>query len=101
MLPVILFSVSLLIYWHVTSCVIQCIIIYLLACYQLFYSVYHEIMAEIDNMNMPDRIIRPIAHKMPNMANLQIPPVLNEPIPMKPFKKATPVIDYDQILAPS
>ena len=59
-----------------------------------------EIMAEIDNMNIPDRVIRPVAHKMPNMANLQIPPVLNEPIPMKPVTKATPVINYDQILAP-
>ena len=46
------------------------------------------------------RVMRPIAHKMPDMANLQIPPVLNEPIPMKLVKKATPVIDYDQILAP-
>ena len=59
-----------------------------------------EIMAEIDNMSVPNRVIKPIAHRMPNMANLQIPPVLNEPIPMKPVKKATPVIDYDQILAP-
>ena len=56
-----------------------------------------EIMAEIDNVNIPDRVIKPIAHKMPNinMGDLQIPPVLNEPIPMKPVKKATPVIDYD------
>ena len=61
-----------------------------------------EIMAEIDNMNIPDRVIKPIAHRMSNinMGDLQIPPVLNEPIPMKPVKKATPVIDYDQILAP-
>ena len=61
-----------------------------------------ETMAEIDNMSIPDRGIKPIAHRMPtvNMANLQIPPVLNEPIPMKPVKKATPVIDYNQILAP-
>ena len=58
------------------------------------------VMAEIDNMEIPDRVMRPIAHKMPDMANLQIPPVLNEPIPMKAVKKATPVIDYDQILAP-
>ena len=57
-------------------------------------------MTEIDNMNKPDRVIKPIAHKMPNVANLQILPVLNEPIPMKPVKKTTPVIDYDQILAP-
>ena len=34
------------------------------------------------------------------MGDLQISPVLNEPIPMKPVKKATPVINYDQILAP-
>ena len=55
-----------------------------------------------DNVNIPDRVIKPIAHRVPNinMGNLQIPPVLNEPIPMKPVKKATPVIDYDQILAP-
>ena len=31
---------------------------------------------------------------------MQVPPVLNEPIPMKPVKKAAPVINYDQILAP-
>ena len=61
-----------------------------------------EIMAEIDNMNIPDRVIKPIAHRVLNinMGDLQIPPVLNEPIPMKPVKKATPVIDYGQILAP-
>ena len=61
-----------------------------------------EIMAEIDNVNIPDRVIKPIAHRLPNinMGDLQIPPVLNEPIPMKPVKKATPVIDYDQILVP-
>ena len=59
-----------------------------------------EIMAEIDNVNIPD--IPDIAHRVPNinMGDLQIPPVLNEPIPMKPVKKATPVIDYDKILAP-
>ena len=34
------------------------------------------------------------------MGDLQVPAVLNEPIPMKPVKKATPVINYDQILAP-
>ena len=34
------------------------------------------------------------------MCDLQVPPVLNEPIPMKPVKKAAPVINYDQILAP-
>ena len=33
------------------------------------------------------------------MGDLQVPPVLNEPIPMKPVKKAAPVINYDQILA--
>ena len=57
-------------------------------------------MAEIDNVNIPDRVIRPIAHKVPklNMGDLQVPSVLNEPIPMKPVKKATPVINYDQIL---
>ena len=41
MLPVMLFSVSLFIYWHVTSYVFQSMAINLLACYQLFYSVYH------------------------------------------------------------
>ena len=61
-----------------------------------------EIMAEIDNVNIPDRVIRSIAHRVPkiNIGDLQVPPVLNEPIPMKPVKKATPVINYDQILAP-
>ena len=62
-----------------------------------------EIMAEIENVNIPDnRVIKPIAHRVPNinLGDLQIPPVLNEPIPMKPVRKATPVIDYDQILAP-
>ena len=61
-----------------------------------------EIMAEIDNVNIPDRVIKPIVHRVPNinMGDLQIPPVLNEPIPMKLVKKATPVINYDQILAP-
>ena len=34
------------------------------------------------------------------MGYLQVPPVLNEPILMKPVKKAAPVINYDQILAP-
>ena len=59
-------------------------------------------MAEIDNVNIPDKVIRPIALKVPklNMGDVQVPPVLNEPIPMKPFKKATLVINYDQILAP-
>ena len=59
-------------------------------------------MAEIDNANIPDRVIKPIAYEMSdiNMGDLQVPPVLNEPIPMKPVKKTTPVINYDQILAP-
>ena len=59
-------------------------------------------MAEIDNINMPDRVIRPIAQNVPklNVGDLQVPPVLNEPIPIKPVKKATSVINYDQILAP-
>ena len=62
----------------------------------------NEIMAEIDNVNIPDRVIRPIAQNVPrlNMSDLQVLPVLNEPIPMKPVKKAAPVINYDQILAP-
>ena len=59
-------------------------------------------MAQIDNANIADRVIKSIAYEMPdiNMGNLQVSPVLNEPIPMKPVKKTTPVIDYDQILAP-
>ena len=62
----------------------------------------NEIMAEIDNVNILDRVIKPIAQNVPklNMGDLQVPPVLNEPIPMKPVKKAAPVINYDQILAP-
>ena len=62
----------------------------------------NEIMAENDNVNIPVRDIRPIAQNVPrlNMGDLQVPPVLNEPIPMKPVKKATPVINYDQMLAP-
>ena len=49
----------------------------------------NEIMAEIDNVNIPDRAIRPIAQNVPrlNMGDLQVPPVLNEPIPMKPVKR--------------
>ena len=60
------------------------------------YQPDDEIMAEIDNANIPDRVMKPIAYEMPDikMGDLQVPPVLNEPIPMKP------VIDYDQILAP-
>ena len=59
-----------------------------------------EIMA--DNVNIPDRVVRPIAQNVPklNMGDLQVPPALNEPIPMKPVKKAIPVINYDQILTP-
>ena len=59
-------------------------------------------MADIDNVNIPDRVIRLIAQNVPrlNMGDLQVPPVLNELIPMKPVKKAVPVINYDQILAP-
>ena len=62
----------------------------------------NEIMAEIDNVNIPDKVTRPIAQNVPklNMGNLQVSPVWNEPIPMKPVKKTTPVINYDQILAP-
>ena len=62
----------------------------------------NEIMAETDNVNIPDRVIRPIAQNVPrlNMGDLQVPPVLNEPLPMKPVKKATAVINYYQILAP-
>ena len=61
-----------------------------------------NIMAEIDNVNIPDIVSRPVAQNVPkvNMTGLQVPPVLNEPIPMKPVKKATSVINYDQILTP-
>ena len=61
-----------------------------------------NIMAEIDNVNIPDIVSRPVAQNVPkvNMIGLQVPPVLNEPIPMKPVKKATSVINYDQILTP-
>ena len=59
-------------------------------------------MAEIDNVNIPDIVSRPVAQNVPkvNMTGLQVPPVLNEPIPMKPVKKATSVINYGQILTP-
>ena len=59
-------------------------------------------MAEINNVNIPDRVIRPIAQNVSrlNVGDLQVPPVLNESIPMKPVKKAALVINYDQILAP-
>ena len=61
-----------------------------------------NIMAGIDNTNIPDIVSRPVAQNVPkvNMAGLQVPPVLNEPIPMKPVKKATSVINYDPILTP-
>ena len=61
-----------------------------------------NIMAEIDNVNIPDIVSRPVAQNVPkvNMTGLQVPPVLNKPIPMKPVKKATSVINYDQILTP-
>ena len=59
-------------------------------------------MAEIDNIDKPD-VVRPkiqnryIPHKI---ENLQAPPVLNEPIPMKSIGKSKPMINYDTILAP-
>ena len=61
-----------------------------------------NIMAEIDNVNIPDIVSRPVAQKVPkvNMTGLQVPPELNEPIPMKPVKKATSMINYDPILTP-
>ena len=61
-----------------------------------------NIMAEIDNVNIPDIVSRPVAQNVPkvNITGLQVPPVLNEPIPMKPVKKATSVINYDPILTP-
>ena len=61
-----------------------------------------NIMAEIDNVNILDIVSKPVAQNVPkvNMTSLQVPPVLNEPIPMKPVKKATSVINYDQILTP-
>ena len=61
-----------------------------------------NIMAGIDNTNIPDIVSRPVAQNVPkvNMTGLQVPPVLNEPIPMKPVKKATSVINYDPILTP-
>ena len=61
-----------------------------------------NIMAEIDNVNIPDIVSRPVAQNVPkvNMIGLQVLPVLNEPIPMKPVKKATSVINYNPILTP-
>ena len=62
----------------------------------------NNIMADIDNVNIPEIVSRSVAQNMPkvNMTGLQVPPVLNEPIPMKPVKRGTPVINYDQILTP-
>ena len=64
--------------------------------------IENNMMADIDNVNIPEIVSRPVAQNMPkvNMAGLQVPPVLNEPIPMKPVKRGTPVINYDQILTP-
>ena len=64
--------------------------------------IENNIMADIDNVNIPEIVSRPVAQNVPkvNMTGLQVPPVLNEPIPMKPVKKGTPVINYDQILTP-
>ena len=61
-----------------------------------------NIMAGIDNTNIPDIVSRSVAQNVPkvNMTGLQVSPVLNEPIPMKPVKKATSVINYDPILTP-
>ena len=58
-------------------------------------------MVDIDNVNIPGKIERPKMQDIPilDVGNLQVPPVLNELIPMKPLKKPTPVIGYDQILA--
>ena len=65
-------------------------------------NIEDSIMAEIDNVNIPGIVSRPVAQDVPkvNMVGLQVPPVLNEPIPMKPVKKATSVVNYDQILTP-
>ena len=64
--------------------------------------IENNIMADIDNVNIPEIVPRLIAQNMPkvNMTGLQVPPVLNEPIPMKPVRRGTPVINYDQILTP-
>ena len=64
--------------------------------------IENNMMADIDNVNIPEIVPRPIAQNIPkvNMTGLQVPPVLNEPIPMKPVKRGTPVINYDQILTP-
>ena len=65
--------------------------------------IENNIMADIDNVNIPEIVSRPVAQNMPkvNMTGLQVPPVLNESIPMKPVKRGTPVINYDQILTQS
>ena len=64
--------------------------------------IENNIMADIDNVNIPEIVPRPITQNMPkvNLTGLQVPHVLNEPIPMKPVKRGTPVINYDQILTP-
>ena len=64
--------------------------------------IENNIMADIDYVNIPEIVPRPITQNMPkvNLTGLQVPPVLNEPIPMKPVKRGTPVINYDQILTP-
>ena len=64
--------------------------------------IENNIMADIDNVNIPEIVPRPITQNMPkvNLTGLQVPPVLNEPIPMKPVKRGTSVINYDQILTP-
>ena len=64
--------------------------------------IENNMMADIDNVNIPEIVPRPIPQNMPkvNLTGLQVPPVLNEPIPMKPVKRGAPVINYDQILTP-
>ena len=64
--------------------------------------IENNMMADIDNVNIPEIVSRPVAQNIPkvNMTGLQVPPVLNEPIPMKPVKRGNPVINYDQILTP-
>ena len=58
-------------------------------------NIENNIMADIDNVNIPEIVSRSVAQNMPkvNMTGLQVPPVLNEPIPMKPVKRGTPVIN--------
>ena len=65
-------------------------------------SVNGNPMAEIDNINKPD-VVRPKKQNRyipQKIGNLQAPPVLNEPIPMKSIGKSKPMINYDTILAP-